>query len=55
MSQTLSEYVPPKVWTWDNKDDGNRFASINAPTAGAREEKEHARGAFSCGTCGRGI
>ena len=40
MSQTLSDYTPPKVWTWDNKDDGNRFASINAPTAGAREEKE---------------
>ena len=40
MAQKLSEYVPPKVWTWDNKDDGNRFASINAPTAGAREEKE---------------
>ena len=40
MSQTLSDYTPPKVWTWDNKDDGNRFANINAPTAGAREEKE---------------
>jgi len=40
MTQTLSEYVPPKVWTWDQGDDGNKFASINAPTAGAREEKE---------------
>jgi len=40
MPQKLSEYVPPKVWTWDEGGDGNKFASINAPTAGAREEKE---------------
>ena len=40
MAQELSEYVPPKVWTWDEGDDGNKFASINRPTAGAREEKE---------------
>jgi len=38
MTQTLSEYTPDKVWTW-NKDNGGKFASINAPTAGAREEK----------------
>lgn len=31
-------YEPAKVWTWD-KDNGGKFASINAPTAGAREEK----------------
>jgi len=30
-------YVPPKVWTWD-KENGGQFASINAPTAGARQE-----------------
>jgi len=33
------EYTPPEVWTWE-QDDGNRFASINRPTAGAREDKE---------------
>lgn len=32
-------YVPPKVWTWEEKDD-NKFASINRPTAGARFERE---------------
>lgn len=32
-------YTPPKVWTYD-KESGGRFASINRPTAGAREEKE---------------
>ena len=31
-------YVPPKVWTHDAPS-GGKFASINAPTAGAREEK----------------
>ena len=31
-------YVPPKVWTYD-KESGGRFASINRPTAGAREDK----------------
>lgn len=31
-------YTPPKVWTYD-KESGGRFASINRPTAGAREEK----------------
>ena len=32
-------YTPPKVWTYDSEN-GGRFASINRPTAGAREEKE---------------
>ena len=27
-----SEYVPPKIWTWD-KDSGGRFANINRPIA----------------------
>ena len=31
-------YVPPKVWTHDAPS-GGKFASINAPTAGAREER----------------
>lgn len=35
----MSEYIPPKVWTWD-KESGGQFASINKPTAGAQTEKE---------------
>jgi GST-like protein len=34
-----SEYVPPKVWTW-NKPSGGTFASTNRPIAGATHEKE---------------
>jgi|TARA_B110000503_G_C7076752_1_gene383265 GST-like protein len=34
-----TEYIPPKVWTWE-KPNGGEFASINRPTAGSREEKE---------------
>src|SRR3546814_20428559 len=29
-----SDYVPPKIWTWD-QDSGARFANINLPDAGA--------------------
>lgn len=36
---TASEYVPPKVWTW-NKASGGRFANINRPIAGPTHEKE---------------
>ena len=32
-------YTPPEVWTPDTEN-GGRFASINRPTAGAREDKE---------------
>ncbi|MXO96017.1 glutathione-dependent disulfide-bond oxidoreductase [Erythrobacter aquimaris] len=32
-------YTPPAVWTHD-AENGGRFASINAPTAGAREQKD---------------
>jgi len=34
-----TEYVPPKVWTWD-KENGGRFANINRPVSGATHEKE---------------
>ena len=34
-----SEYVPPKIWTW-NKPSGGTFANINRPTAGPTHEKE---------------
>lgn len=33
-----SEYVPPKVWTWEQKS-GGKFASTNRPIAGATHEK----------------
>ena len=36
---TDTEYVPPKVWTWD-KENGGRFAAINRPTSGAQTKKE---------------
>ncbi|HAG36852.1 MAG TPA: glutathione-dependent disulfide-bond oxidoreductase, partial [Erythrobacter sp.] len=32
-------YTPPEVWAPDTEN-GGRFASINRPTAGAREDKE---------------
>lgn len=35
----MTEYVPPKVWTW-NKENGGAFASTNRPTAGATHDKE---------------
>jgi GSH-dependent disulfide-bond oxidoreductase len=38
MSDT-SEYIPPKVWTW-NKPNGGRFANINRPIAGPTHQKE---------------
>ena len=34
-----SDYVPPKVWTW-NKASGGRFANINRPIAGPTSDKE---------------
>src|SRR5277367_5003917 len=35
----MSEYVPPKVWTW-NKSNGGRFANINRPIAGPTHDKQ---------------
>ena len=34
-----SQYIPPKVWTWD-KPNGGTFANINRPIAGPTHEKE---------------
>jgi GSH-dependent disulfide-bond oxidoreductase len=34
-----TEYVPPRVWTW-NKPNGGHFANINRPISGATHEKE---------------
>jgi GST-like protein len=42
--QPDTAYVPPKVWTWQAKDD-NKFASINQPTAGARFDRTLSVGA----------
>ena len=35
----MTDYVPPKIWTWDTES-GGTFASINRPIAGATHEKE---------------
>ena len=35
----MTEYVPPKVWTWDQPS-GGQFASINRPIAGPTHDKE---------------
>ena len=41
-------YVPPKVWTFNENDDGgNKFGSINKPTAGSRFEQTLPRGNHS--------
>ena len=34
-----TEYVPPKVWKWD-QESGGRFANINRPISGATHDKE---------------
>ena len=38
MSNT-TEYIPPKVWIWD-QESGGKFASINRPIAGATTHKD---------------
>jgi GSH-dependent disulfide-bond oxidoreductase len=39
----MSEYVPPKVWSWD-QENGGQFASINRPIAGPTHDKDLPRG-----------
>ena len=34
-----TDYIPPKVWTWDSENGGN-WASINRPIAGATKQQE---------------
>ncbi|MDP2713316.1 glutathione-dependent disulfide-bond oxidoreductase [Rheinheimera sp.] len=34
----MSNYTPPKVWTWD-AENGGQFASINRPVSGATHDK----------------
>jgi GST-like protein len=38
-SKKSDEFVPPKVWTWNDKN-GGEFASINRPIAGATHDAE---------------
>ena len=50
----MTEYIPPKVWTW-NKPSGGAFASINRPVAGPTHDKalpvgEHALQLYSLAT-----
>ncbi len=35
----MSDYAPPKVWTWDSPS-GGQFANINRPVAGATHDKD---------------
>ena len=35
----MTDYTPPKVWTWD-KANGGRFANINRPIAGPTHDKD---------------
>jgi GSH-dependent disulfide-bond oxidoreductase len=49
-----TQYVPPKVWTWDRAS-GGRFANINRPLAGATHKKalpvgKHPLQLYSLGT-----
>ena len=37
MSESLN-YTPPKVWTWEDKENGGQFSKINRPTAGATHD-----------------
>ena len=37
---TENSYTPPKVWTWNQDKNANRFSNINRPVAGATHEKE---------------
>ncbi|MDP1627236.1 glutathione-dependent disulfide-bond oxidoreductase [Parvibaculum sp.] len=37
---TDQAYTPPKVWTWNQDKNANRFSNINRPIAGPTHEKE---------------
>jgi GST-like protein len=39
-AMTENSYTPPKVWTWNQDKNANRFSNINRPVAGATHEKE---------------
>lgn len=37
-AESSGEYLPPRVWTWD-QESGGRFSAINKPTAGVTHDK----------------
>jgi GST-like protein len=37
--QNMSDYDPPRVWSWD-KDSGGRWASVNRPVSGATHDRD---------------
>ena len=37
---TDTPYTPPRVWTWEQDENTNRFSNINRPVSGATHEKE---------------
>lgn len=39
----MTDYTPPKVWTWDTEN-GGKFASINRPVSGATHDADLPRG-----------
>jgi len=39
MTQSIDDYMPPKIWTWDAPN-GGQFANVNRPVAGPTHEKE---------------
>jgi GSH-dependent disulfide-bond oxidoreductase len=52
--QTLSDWTPPAIWTWDAPN-GGQFASINRPVSGATHERtlpvgRHPMQLYSMGT-----
>lgn len=54
MPQTLSEYIPPKIWEW-NSANGGKFANINRPVSGPTHDKtlpigKHPLQLYSLGT-----
>ena len=53
--EDISEYIPPKVWKWEQENEEGRFAAINRPVAGATHEKnlpvgEHPHQLYSLAT-----
>jgi GST-like protein len=49
-----TNYIPPKVWTW-NQTNGGQFANINRPVSGPTHEKalpigKHPMQLYSLGT-----
>ena len=42
--KTNNDYVPPKVWTWDQKEGKASASKLNRPVAGATHSKELPKG-----------